>query len=253
MRINFFAVLTAFLLWNCSSKQPQPLTIAVAANMQFAMTELKPAFEAKTGIPLSLVSASSGKLSAQISQGAPYHVFVSADTKYPDSLFKMGKAAHKPKIYAYGSLVLWTLRSDLDLSKGLAVLIQQQVQKIALANPKTAPYGAQTIRALQTAGVLERVQPQLVFGESIGQASQYILSGACDIGFTAKAAVLAPETAKKGRWVDVSPSLYSPIAQAAVITDFGQAMQQEESRQFLDFLFSPEASQIFKRYGYKLP
>lgn len=253
MRISFFAVLTAFLIWNCSDKPPQPLTIAVAANMQFAMTELKPAFEAKTGIPLSLVSASSGKLSAQINQGAPYHVFVSADTKYPDSLFKTGKAAHKPRIYAYGSLVLWTLRSDLDLSKGLAVLAQQQVQKIALANPKTAPYGVQAMRALQTAGLLERVQSQLVFGESVGQASQYILSGACDIGFTAKSAVLAPEMAKKGHWVDVSQSLYTPIAQAAVITDFGQSMQQEASRQFLNFLFSPEASQIFKRYGYKLP
>ncbi|MFM8449381.1 MAG: molybdate ABC transporter substrate-binding protein [Haliscomenobacter sp.] len=259
MRICVHIVLSALLLAGCAEKGKKPeqggaaLTVAIAANVQFAMEEIKAAFEQQSGMHIDLISSSSGKLSTQIRQGAPYHVFVSADTKYPDSLVQSGDAVASPRVYAFGTLVLWTMQPTLDLASGMAVLEQEGIKKIALANPMTAPYGEEAIRVLTRAGQLDAVQHKLVYGESIGQASQYILSGACELGFTAKSVVLAPEMQGKGQWMEVAADLYEPIAQAAVITAYGQKNQPTGSRAFYDFLFSPKAQAIFSRYGYRLP
>lgn len=252
-------IITAILLLNCRGQNhshavpEKPLAVAVAANVLYAMQEIEVAFEKKEGIALDLVSASSGKLSTQITQGAPYHLFVSADLKYPDFLYRAGAATAPPKPYAYGALVLWTMRPDLPLDKGLGVLSDPSIKKTAIANPQTAPYGAEAMRALENAGMEEDVRSRLVYGESIGQTSQYILSGACDIGITAKSVVLAPEMAGKGQWTDVDSRLYEAIAQGAVITNFGQKAQPEKSERFFTYLFSDEARQIFVRYGYRVP
>lgn len=252
-------IITAILVTNCrgrdysSQERERPLAIAVAANALYAMQEIEAAFEKKEGNSIELVSTSSGKLSTQIVQGAPYHLFISADMKYPDFLYRAGAAAAPPKPYAYGALVLWSMRPDLPIGKGIEVLSDPSVKKIAIANPETAPYGAEAIRAIESTDIAEEVFPRLVYGESIGQTSQYISSGACDIGITAKSVVLAPEMAGKGQWTDVDSSLYQAIAQGAVITNFGQKAEPERSRLFFDYLFSDEARQIFMRYGYRLP
>jgi molybdate transport system substrate-binding protein len=258
LKIRYVVPALALLFFSCTGKKESPshqatLTVAAAANVQFVMEPLKKAFEQKTRIPVQTVLASSGKLTAQISQGAPYDVFVSADTKYPETLFREGNAFHAPKIYAFGALTLWTLREDLDLSLGIKALEQKEIHKIALANPETAPYGEQSIRAMTNAGLLEKLKQAFVFGESIAQTNQYILSKACDIGFTAKSVVLAPGIPQKGKWVEIDPSLYAPIAQAAVITLYGQNKHPRESRLFLEFLLSEDAREIFLRYGYTLP
>lgn len=250
--------ITAILLLDCrgrdySKVQEKPLAIAVAANVLYAMQDIEAAFEKKEGIPIELVSASSGKLSTQIVQGAPYHLFISADMKYPNFLYQAGAATAPPKPYAYGALVLWSMRPDLPLERGLEVLSDPSVKKVAIANPQTAPYGAEAMRALENAGLTEEVGPRLVYGESIGQTSQYISSGACDVGITAKSVVLAPEMAGEGQWTDVDRRLYQPIAQGAVVTNFGKKTQPEGSRHFFAYLFSDEARQIFTRYGYRLP
>lgn len=258
LKIIFLVPALALLLFTCSGKKEstskkEPLAVATAANVQFVVEDLKKEFEQKTGIPVQAIIASSGKLTAQISQGAPYDIFISADTKYPETLFREGSAFNAPKIYAFGALTLWTLREDLDLSLGIKTLEQKGINKIALANPETAPYGEQSIQAMKNAGLLEKLKPTFVFGESIAQTNQYILSKACDIGFTAKSVVLAPGIPQKGAWVEIDPSLYSPIAQAAVITLHGQNNHPRESRLFFDFLFSDKAREIFLRYGYTLP
>lgn len=245
-------LLTLFACQSTPSSQRvnEPLTIAVAANVQFAMEELEAAFEETTGIPVEIVFGSSGKLTAQITQAAPYDIFVSADIKYPESLYENGRAAHEPKIYAYGALVVWTMK-NLDVKQdSLHVLTEESLHKIAIANPTMAPYGEQAVRALQYYKLYEKVQAKLVFGESIAQTNQYILSGACDIGITAKSVVLSPELKTTGTWVEINPAAYEPIAQGVIITRYGQEHHAEAAQQFYDFLFSEQADRIFAAYGY---
>jgi len=230
----------------------ETLTVAVAANVQYAFDDLRAAFTKQTGISIKPLYASSGKMSAQIQNGAPFDLFVSADMDYPEALHRAGLAVSAPRIYAYGVLVLWSMQ-NIDLAKGLALLADQGIRKVALPNPQVAPYGREALRALQSAKLAEIVGPKLVYGESIGQASQYIYSGVVDAGFTAKSVVLSPEMQGKGHWVEVDPRRYTPIAQGVVILKQGQTRHPKEAQLFYDFLFSDSARAIFTRYGYRLP
>lgn len=244
-----------FTLWAVAcgrAPETEPLTVAVAANARFAMMEIESAFETQTGIAVEVITGSSGKLSAQIRQGGPYDVFISADTKYPEYLFREGKGAEAPRTYAFGALVLWTL-ADLDISKGPAILTDPAIQKIGIPNPQTAPYGEEAMRVLDHYQLLESVRDRLVFGESIAQANQYILSGACELGFTAKSVVMAPDLRGKGKWIELDKNSYLPIAQKALLTDYGKQRHPRESRQFYDYLFSPQGRAIFQKFGYELP
>ncbi len=230
--------------------QAQPLRVAVAANAQFVMEQLKTAFQKKTGLELEAIVSSSGKLTTQIQQGAPYDVFLSADVDYPQTLHKQGLTLNAPIVYAYGSLVLWTL-SDLPLSADLKVLSDPAVRHVAIANPATAPYGEAAISFLKFKKLLEQVQPKIVYGESIAQVNQYILSGAAEVGFTAKSVVLDPGLIKRGHWVDLPTSGYSPIAQGVVILKRTSLLK--EARQFVEFLHSPTARRILQKFGYRAP
>ncbi len=229
-----------------------PLTVAVAANMKYAFDDLAVEFKNETGIEVQGVFASSGKITSQVKNGAPFDVFISADTEYPEALYKDGLAVTKPKVYVYGVLVLWTTK-DFDLSKGLSLLTDAKVQKIAIANPKAAPYGRAAIQALESVKLSTAAQPKLVYGESITQTTQFVDSGAADIGFIAKSIVLAPEMAGKGKWVEVQKGSYEPIAQAVVVLKHGAETQSESAHKFVDFMFTPKARAIFEKYGYGLP
>lgn len=231
----------------------RPITIAVAANVQFAMEELEEAFEKESGIDMSVVISSSGKLTAQILQGAPYSLLVSADMKYPEALANEGKAAGSPRIYAFGALVLWTLNSGINLQPDPHFLLADTFRKVAIANPRNAPYGEQAVNYFRYYGVYEAIRPKLAYGESVAQTNQYILSGAVSAGITARSVVLSPEMKNAGQWVELPAEAYQPIAQAVVITAYGEQNYPEESRKFLDFLFSEKAQEIFEQYGYGLP
>lgn len=251
----FLILLLAMIIPGCrkgsSSEKSSPvLTVAAASNVQYAMEALVRDFEASNGVKVDLIISSSGKLAAQIGQGAPYHVFVSADEKYPAALARKGLTGVDPEVYAYGALVLWTLQKEIKLSSGMGILAQSSIGKIALANPDLAPYGEQSIRVLENLGILTQLRPKLVFGENISQTSQYILSGACDLGFTAKSIVLAPELKGKGTWVEVPRETYQPIAQAAVITRQGIARLPKESQTFFTYLRSEQARAILTQFGY---
>ncbi len=230
----------------------QQITVAAAANVQYALEELKAEFEKDTRIKLRTIIGSSGKLTAQIENGAPFDVFISADVEYPEALDKKGLAYERPKIYAYGALVLWTFQG-IDLSRGLTVIASPSIKKVAIANPKTAPYGRQALNALEHAHVYKDVQSKLVYGESLAQVNQFIATEAVDVGFTAKSVVLAPHLKEKGRWVEVDARTYDPIAQAVVILKHAEKENLPEAKAFYDFLFFPQAQEIFKKYGYKLP
>jgi molybdate transport system substrate-binding protein len=230
----------------------QEITVAVAANVQYAFQELKAVFEKKTGIVIKEIFGSSGKFAAQIENGAPFDIFLSADMDYPLVLYKKGLTYHAPKIYVYGILVLWTL-ADLDLKKEMHVLVDPAVQKIALPFPQTAPYGRQAINALKQVGLYDQLVPKLVYGESIAQVNQFITSRASDIGFTAKSVVLAPNMQNQGKWIEVAKDSYEPIAQGVVILKHAQNNHLVASQKFYEFLFSASAQEIYQKYGYDCP
>ncbi len=228
----------------CQRKSNDALMIAVSANMQFAITELVGSFEKETGIECQTVISSSGKLTAQIIEGAPFDILVSADMKYPNELHQSGLTASEPQIYAYGKLVMWTLTEEIEPS--FAILEDKNVRHIAIANPKIAPYGVAAIQALEHHGILDDLGEKLVYGESIAQTNQFIFSGAAEIGFTAKSVVLSEE---RGRWKEVDSLVYSPIAQGVVIikNDNGKF---DPARRFADYLFSSQGRKILNRFGY---
>jgi molybdate transport system substrate-binding protein len=230
----------------------EDLTVAAAANAQFVLEGLKTAFEKDSGITIKTIIGSSGKLITQIKNGAPFDVFLSADMEYPQAIYKEGLAVVEPKTYAYGVLVLWTFK-DIDLTKGIGVITESQVKKIAIANPQTAPYGREAVNAIKFYKLYPAVNHKLVYGESISQVNQFVASLAADIGFTAKSIVAAPNMKDKGRWVEIDPKAHHPIAQGVVILKYGQDHHSEAAKKFFDFLFSDTAKEIFKRYGYILP
>lgn len=255
--INFIGLLLIGLFsLNCGgnkAKKGIDLTVAVAANAQFAMQTIETAFEEQTGKNIEIVIGSSGKLTAQIKQGAPYDVLVAANMKYPNYLFEEGLAKEEPKVYALGDLVVWTTKEDLALGADLTFLENTNIQKVALANPKNAPYGEQAINALNFYGLGKTITNKLVFAESIAQTNQYVTTGNCEVGFTAKSVVLAPKLKNKGNWITVPKAAYQPIKQGVIITKYGNQEHGELAQQFYDFLFSSTAQDIFKAYGYTIP
>jgi len=226
------------------------ISIAVAANVSYAIEELKVEFakehpDTKVRVTLS----SSGKLTAQIKNGAPYGIFMSADMKFPEALYAEGIATTKPVGYAEGALAYLTTQK-LDLSKGISLVNSKEVSKIAIANPKTAPYGKAALDAIKNAGVLESVQKKFVYAESISQTVAYAITAA-DIGFIAKASLFSPTMSmyKEGvHYRDVDPKLYTPIEQGMVMLKHAQNAQ--EYRDFYDFILSTKAKEIFVKYGY---
>ena len=237
---------------NPSESKTAVLRVATAANVQIAMSELADTFQHLHNIRIEPTVSSSGKLAAQIVEGAPYHLLLSANTKYPETLLEKGAAVGRIKIYAQGKLVAWTLNA-VGLYPDPDYLLDDRITKIAVANPKNAPYGVQAIRYLQHYGVLEKLQGKLVYGESIAQTNQYITTRAADLGITAMSVVLSPAMEGKGQWVELPEDSYRPIQQGAVVTAFGQSNAPEASQLFFGFLSGPAAKRIFQRYGYRLP
>lgn len=226
------------------------LSVAVAANLQYVFDEIKAEFKQESGHDVQAVYNSSGKFVSQIMHGAPFDVLMSADMEYPEYLNQQGFAGTPPKVYAYGTLVLWT-RKNLDLSQWQSLLASERIAKIALANPKTAPYGREALRALTYYKLQDKVQTRLVFGESIAQVNQYIHSGVADLGFTAKSVVMSAAMQGQGKWIELPPASYQAIAQGAVLLKHGE--QNKGARQFYDFLFSAKVRAILARHGYLLP
>jgi molybdate transport system substrate-binding protein len=245
-------LLAALLAILPASAFADTLTVAVAANVQYTFDDLQTEFKRDTGHDLKPVYNSSGKFAAQIMSGAPFDVFLSADMEFPEKLHKEGFTAAAPKAYAYGALVLWTM-NDLDLKNWQSTLAGPAVKKIAIANPKTAPYGRETVNALNHLKLYEALRPKFVYGESIAQTNQYIHSKAADAGFTAKSVVASPEMQGQGTWIELPKGAYQPIAQGAVILRHGQQTKPKLAQQFYDFMYSAKARAILERHGYLLP
>jgi molybdate transport system substrate-binding protein len=232
-----------------TNAQQQKITVAVAANMQYAFNDLKNEFEKSTNIQVDVVVGASGNLTQQIMQGAPFDVFVSADTAYAQTLFKKQFAGGKPKVYARGVLVLWTTKPGLKAEANLQFLLSSKIKSIAIANPKIAPYGTAAEAVLKKYNLLEKISGKLVYGESITQASQFIATQNADVGFTAKAIVLSNEMKNKGSWIELNLNDYPSLLQSAVLLKYGMK-KNPSAKRFYDFLFSKQAKAIYKKYGY---
>jgi molybdate transport system substrate-binding protein len=233
---------------DCKPSEHRALRIATAANAQYAMVDIVKAFTERTGIEAELVISSSGKLSIQIEQGAPYDIFISADMKYPLNLYRNGYAASKPRLYAYGEIAIWTIG---DIEPTFNAMLRHDVHHVAIANPRTAPYGLIAMKALKNSGVLDSINGKLVYGENVGQVNQFIASGAAEIGITAKSMIMSPQMKDKGKWTQISGSLYSPISQGLIIIERKEGFR-DDAMKFYDFMISDTARKILVENGYKL-
>lgn len=246
LRNIFILLLFITIEVSCTAKN-EKLTIATAANMQYTVKEMIEMFHSETGIECQTVVSSSGKLTAQIQEGAPFDVFISADTKYPDELYKKGFTHSEPKVYAYGKLILWTLKDDIIPS--LDLLSSNKIEHIASPNPVTAPYGVATEEVLKYYNISNLIKPKLVYGESVAQTNQFITSKVAEVGFTSKSVVLSPNLKEQGAFIEIDDASYNPIAQSAVIIK-NKGKDLSKSEIFFNFLFSKKGKEILKKHGY---
>jgi molybdate transport system substrate-binding protein len=246
--LNLWVILFVLIHSSCSQSSENSIIVATAANAQFAVEEIAEEFEKETGIEVDILISSSGKHTAQIQAGAPYDVFISADMKYPNQLHSLGLTHDMPKVYANGKLVIWTL-NDLPINS-LEDLKTIKTTHIAVPNPKTAPYGRAAIEALEKYDILETLNEKLVFGESVSQANQFILSKSVDVGFSAASVVLSPKMKDKGIWVMVDTAAYSTIKQGVVV--ISNSSNINSAIKFYDYLFSEVSKKILIRHGYDI-
>ena len=236
-----------------SSLTANSINIAVAANVSYAIEELKNEFNKQyPDTKVNVTLGSSGKLTAQIKHGAPYDIFISANMKYPTTLYEDKIAITKPKIYAQGSLALLST-TQRSFHKGIYLIDSMLIKRIAMANPKTAPYGKATLKALRNTKLYENIKNKLIYGESISQTVSYALIAA-DVGFIAKSSLYSPKMTKykhNVHWIDVDPKLYTPIDQGIVILQNGK--NNKEVKAFYDFMVSDDAKNIMKEFGYLVP
>lgn len=235
-----------------SALSAQTITVAAAANLKYALSDIAKAFSAQSGIDVKVITASSGKLTQQIMSGAPYDAFLSADVEYPAKLVQGGFTTTPSHVYAYGSLVLWS-NTGVDLSKGVAIVADPGVKKIAIANPKTAPYGIEAMNTMRYYKVDGAAASKLVTAESISQVGNYTSTKAVDVGFIAKSIVLSPEMKNVGQWIEIDPKSYNTIDQAMVGLKNGTPENQIAAKKFLRFMSSQKAEEILKANGYALP
>jgi molybdate transport system substrate-binding protein len=243
----------AALLPQAAAKPCGTVTVAAASDLTYAMNEIAENFERSTGCTVRLSMGSSGNFLTQIENGAPFDVFFSADIAYPKMLESEGFAMKgSTYLYAIGKIVLWTRKdSSVDVGKGLAVLGDPPVKKVAIANPEHAPYGRAAEAALRHAGVYDAVKDRLVLGENISQAAEFVESGNADVGILALSLVLSPTMKDKGRSWNIPENLYAPIQQGAVVVR--AAANPQGARQFLDYLKMPATAALLERYGFALP
>lgn len=247
--------LTALAFWCPAASPAAELTVAAAANIQFALDEVIATFHTRhTGIRVRVAYGSSGNFFAQIQNQAPYDVFLSADLDYPRKLVRAGQAFDTNVfLYATGRIVVWasTNATVNPETLGLQALLAPGVRKIAIANPRHAPYGVAAVAALKALRVYEQVEPKLVYGEDIAQTAQFVQSGNADLGLLALALVSAPRLREAGRYWEIPPDTHPPVEQGGIILK--RTKEPAAARAFRDFLLGEPGRAVLKRHGFHLP
>jgi molybdate transport system substrate-binding protein len=227
----------------------QNIKVAIAANLQPVMKDLQKDFKKQTGIDVDAISGPSGGLTTQIKNGAPFDVFLSADTDFPRELFKSGFAGKKPVVYAKGVLIICSAQK-IDFTNWAKLLPKAAIKKIAIGNPAIAPYGKAAAETLNKAGIYETVKPKIVLGESITQVNTYIVTGVVQAAFTTLSLVKDANNKTPLYWKIINPKTYSPIEQGMVLLKHAEHNTQAEK--FYSYILSPSAKKIFIKYGYQV-
>ena len=228
----------------------QELTVAAAADLQFAMRDIATRFEKTTGKSVKVVYGSSGNFFQQIQNGAPFDLFFSANLDYAKKLEAAG-LAEEGSLYQYatGKIVIWVPgESKVDLSAGVRALLDPAVHKIAIANPQHAPYGQAAVAAMKQEKIYDQIADKLVMGENISQTASFVLSGSADVGIIALSLAVSPNMKGKGRYVEVPGADYPPIEQACVILK--TSPRKDISKAFLEFVKTDAAKELLRSYGF---
>ncbi len=230
----------------------QEILVAAAADLNQVLPVIAERFERQSGNRVKLSFGSSGNFFAQIQNGAPFDVFLSADMDFPKRLETAGLTEPGSLYeYAVGKIVLWAPNGPaLDVSQGLPALLDARVRKIAIANPVHAPYGKAALAALQHEQLYERVKDKLVLGENVSQTFELVESGNADFGIVALSLVMAPKVKDTGRFFVVPPSSYPPIQQGAVVIRSSQ--HKDAAKAFIAYLKRPETITLLKQYGFEV-
>ncbi|TDN37308.1 molybdate ABC transporter substrate-binding protein [Hymenobacter sp. UV11] len=253
--LRFLSACLLLSSWLSAAAAPTPpaapgVTIAAAADLKYVLDSLVTIFNRQhPQARVTAVYGSSGKFYEQLSHGAPFDIFFSADSDYPRRLQQAGLTTGAPTPYALGRLVLWSKKLNPS-AKGINTLLAPQVQHVAVANPAHAPYGRLAEEVLRHYRLYDQVKPKLVLGENIGQAAQYAATGAADAGLLAYALALSPELRRAGRFYLIPVAAHSPLQQSFVVLK--RASGNATAAAFATFMASPAAKQALKKYGFGL-
>jgi molybdate transport system substrate-binding protein len=246
---NFAWCLLAITCTVTTPASAEQVLVAVAANFAPPFREVALEFEKATGHNVKVAAGSTGNFYAQIKNGAPFDVFFSADVERPKLLEEEGLGIKDSRVtYAVGRLALWSLTPSL--LKGADTLHSPHFKHLAIANPKTAPYGAAALQTMQKLGVWDKLRPRIVTGENLGQTMGFIESGNAELGFVALSQVLDPKLKGKGARWDVPTDLHEPIKQDMILLTKGK--DNPAARALMEFMGGPQAKTVIERYGYGL-
>jgi molybdate transport system substrate-binding protein len=246
-RLSLIVVLAVGFISQCAA---QEITVAAAADLQFAMQDVAARYQKEVGKTVKVIYGSSGNFYQQIQNGAPFDIFFSANLDYAKKLEDAGLAepgSFYP--YAKGKIVIWVRNeSKLDLNSGMKVFLNPSVKKIAVANPLHAPYGQAAVAAMQKENIYDQVKDKFVLGENISQTASFVVSGSADVGVVALALALSPNMKDKGRYVEVPAGEYPPIEQACVV--LASSKNKEAAKQFLLFVRTAAIGDVLRSYGF---
>jgi len=259
MRSKFFTgLLTGLWLLGAIASQAraqkgETLIIAAAADLVYCLEEVNAEFQkAHPEVVLKVSTGASGNLFAQIQNGAPFDVFMSADMKYPKELIKAGLAdSSSLTLYAIGHIVLWSMNPAIAVGRGLEILREAQIKRIAIANPEHAPYGRAAKAALEHYKIWEAVQSKIVLGENVVQTAQFVQTGNVEAGIVALSLVRSPKLSNAGKFYEIPEDSHPRLEQGAVLTKTGK--DKPAAHLYLDFIRSDRARATFNRYGFRLP
>lgn len=238
------------LVFLCVNVHAQKVRVAAAGNLRFVMDDIKALYTEKhPDVKIEVSLGASGALLQQIMNGAQFDFFMAADKTFPDKLKAQGAASGDVKTYAFGQLVLWS--NVVDVTKGIQIVEDLSVVRIAVAKPDVAPYGERAIQAMNYYGLFEKVKNKIVYADNIAQAAQYASTGNAEVGFLALALVLAPDMEGKGKYIVLDTKSYKPVEQACVLVKTWE--RNPEAATFMDFVLSDACKPIFKKYGFILP
>jgi molybdate transport system substrate-binding protein len=258
---TLLAAIVALLLfvgaasWSAPAKSsPSIATVAAASDLKFAIEEIASEFEKQTGHKLRLIFGSSGNFYSQLLQGAPFHLFMSADEVFIFKLASANKTVDQGKLYAFGRIGLMvpkgsTIKADAQLEGIATALKSGNIKRFSIANPAHAPYGMRAKEALQHAGLWSKIEPLLVLGENVSQAAQFATSGSTQGGIIAYSLALAPQVARLGDFALIPENWHTPLAQRMVL----MRDAPEGARAFYDYLSTPAAQRIMMKYGFTMP